>query len=133
MLITNFSDNRLGKLLPDVLTTVRLHEGKYTPGAITEIQLSTNPIGVGKVMSVIQFKLKDMPDCIAFMDCGGNAEYLKAMLYKFYSNIHEETVFDVVTIKWTVRYALPHQQTFTKYWGRIIRNWTNKKELQFTY
>lgn len=120
---TNFADNKHGKLLPDVFITVRPHDGGYRIGQSREICLRHQKLGIGEVMSITSFSLKYLPDAIAFPAIGGNAEKLKKFLYNTYKDIDEETVFDVVVIRWTVRPPRMQEDIFKNFYSQLEENY----------
>lgn len=120
MLKTNFVSNRSGKLLANIFITVRMHDGAYHIGQQRQICLNNQALGVADVMEITVFKVRDLPDVIAFADCGGNAEYLKKMLYRFYKGLHQESLVEVVALKWTDRNISVQEDLFKDFWSKIV-------------
>lgn len=118
----NFANNYNGKLLPDFLLTVRLHDGKTRVGQSVEINLRHQPLGIGEVVDVLKFAMFDLPDVIAYMDCGHDAGYLKNMLRRFYKDTTDSTYFDVIAIKWTVRLPNVQRDLFDNAWKKLEEN-----------
>ena len=115
----NFASNICNKLLSDVFTTVRMNDGKSRVGQSVEISLRHQPLGIGEIMEVIRFAMSDIPDVIAYTDCGHDAGYLKNMLRRFYKDTTDDTVFDIIAIKWTVRIPDVQRDLFTHAWEKI--------------
>lgn len=115
----NFAHNTNGKLLCDYFLTVRLHDGFYKIGHERQICLRNQPLGIAEITTVIQFKLKDLPDIIAFPDCGGNAEFLKKMMYRFYADLHEDSIMDVIAMHWTDRPPQLQESLFKNFWNKL--------------
>lgn len=130
---TNFSNNTTGKLLSDEFLTVRLHDDKYHAGQLREIYLRDQLEGSGKVMSVMQFRLADIPDIIAFMDCGKNSPYLRTLLSRYYRNVTDQTVFDVVVMVWVERIPNKQRDLFTAYWNKLVEQAPHSNEMQLNF
>lgn len=116
---TNFASNQNGKLLCDDFITVRQHDGSYQVGQSREIYLRHQPIGIGEVTEIIRFKMRDLPNIFSFPDSGKDVESLKRFLYKCYSNLHDDSVMDVISIKWTARKMDAQKELFKNFWEKL--------------
>lgn len=117
--IINFSQNWAGKLFHECFTTIRLHnEEKYQPGKIKEINLKGISFGYAEIVSVKKFSLIHLSDAISYVDIGKPAYYLRSILANMYANkipIKDDTLFDHVVLRYTVR-NIANQQPYLKEW-----------------
>lgn len=119
----NFQTNINGKLLCESFITVRLHNSLLVPGMEKEITLRDQPLGIAEVVSITPFLMVDIPDVIAYMDCGHDAAYLKTMLSRFYKGVSNATMFDAIVYKWTRRPVnMALRDLFENTWERIMED-----------
>ncbi len=80
-----FSTNSNNKLNCDVFTTIRLHSRRYFVGTKFDIELKGKHLKSVQVVEVTTFKLEDINEYIAGIDCGRNAKDAKEMVKRFCS------------------------------------------------
>lgn len=117
-LITTFSQNWNGKLLCDNFSTIRLECQKFQMGDIHQIQLNKQFLGYAKIVAIRTVKFAEINDNMAYIDSGGNEQYIRNVFYKMYGKIDAHRHLAMPVFQWTQRHLPAHQEMFLKYWEK---------------
>ena len=92
MLTIPFSYNWNNKLDCKAFTTIRIYShDNHRPGTSVNAVLKGISKGVGKIMNVKTFLLKDLNDFMAYLDTGYNTAECQKIIKTMYPNLNFDT------------------------------------------
>lgn len=131
MFKTEFSSNPNGKLFMDHFNDVRLYNpDKHFIGAEHEIWMRNYMLGIGEVAAIITFKFQNIRDLLAFTIYGKPANYMAAMLKKFYPDTEMDTVFAHMVFHYKKRNLNMQQPLMKDWWHGLCQEHKNETAIQ---
>ncbi len=138
MLHTNFSSNINNHLCNFCFSDIRIDHSLELYQE-REIKLRGSLLGTARIVAMRNFPMGHLTNELSFSVCGHNANYLRALLQKFYGNLTEYSRITWVIFEWVKPDMVAMQQLYNEAWQKTIekfitayRDTLENKNLQFT-
>jgi len=116
-----YSENVAGKLLAEVFSEAIINEDGFVHGAMVEVILRGQKIGVAEVVAMQFCPFNRLNDNLSFPITGKNAAHLARVLRLKYGSDHfaPDQRVSILTLRYVERDVLLHADLFKNHWQNI--------------